>query len=181
MKTLRTVLFYLVIFSLLSVPYSIFAYLCYLGLCGGAPASLVAKNYTAFYGYFIWVYPVITIAALILSRIFKNSNLKLSILFLVVPLLCLTPFLYVEFKAEQITGNYQDEQDAKHRVKPTDYACAPGKFIRKEYNVYYFYDYNLSGDSGSMTAYYSLKALQEAMSNSSITLSDCKNESGESL
>lgn len=102
----RRILFWMVMLSLIVVPYSLMAYFCYEGLCGGAAATTIAKHYKNFYGYFWWIYLLVVIVSLIFSRIFKNRYANISFVFLLVPLLCLIPFVYVEYQADKIESQY---------------------------------------------------------------------------
>lgn len=182
MKKLWLILLSFAILSLLSAPYALIAYMCYLGLCGGNPARLIAQHYTTFYGYFMWIYPLMTSLALLLALSLKKTHLRLSTIFLLIPVICFLPLVYVEWKSHQIASQYQHEKNSPNIVRPTDYSCTPGKFIRPHYHHnYYFYDYDMAGEYGQVTAYDNLETLRIELNKHSINLDNCKNQAGQTL
>lgn len=177
----RKFLFFLVILSLLVVPYSLIAYFCYLGLCGGRPASLIAEKYTSFYGYFFWIYFLVVVVSLIISRIFKNRQRFISTFFLLIPLLCLIPFAYVEYNVWVIQHDFYEKAHFYNRAHAEDYSCAAGQFIRVVGKNYHLFDFDLSGESGSVTQYNNLNELKAALERKGMSLDKCKNQSGAML
>jgi hypothetical protein len=181
MRALRTIMIILILLSLLLIPYSLIAYACYLGICGGQPASEIGAKYTRFYGYFSWIYLIVVIVSLYTSRLFKKKNqLKNSIYCLLIPFIALIPFIYVEWGAGVIQGKYTAQHREYNTPHPADYVCSPGKFIRSNKDYLYF-DFDIKGDSGSMTAYQNYDELKKALAEKSIDISACKNQNDEHL
>lgn len=166
--------------SFILVPYSFFAYLCYLGLCGGEESREVGLKYGSFYGYFFWLYFIIVIASLIASRLFTKANKQqISLFVLFVPIVSLLPFLYVTINVEIIHSKYENQRYEYNSPHADDFVCAPGKFIRMDgQNRYLYFDYDKSYTSGSTSYFNNKEDLLEHMRKTSIDIYQCKNKSG---
>lgn len=167
--------------SLLLVPYSFFSYLCYLGLCGGGESREIGSTYTEFYGYFCWIYFIIVMLSLLISKILnKLHHLNISTVVLCIPIISLVPYLYVEMHVESIHLKFKKQHLDYYSPHADDFVCSPGKFIRVDgKNRFSYFDYDTSYTSGSMSAYYSMDDLVEHMRKQSIDITQCKNKAGQ--
>jgi hypothetical protein len=100
----RIILVTFVWLSLLVVPYSLIAWACYAGLCGGGDNAEIGIKYGAFFPIFSIVYLFITI--LCISLYYFNRRFRRSIIILLIPVIALLPFVYVQFKISQIEDKY---------------------------------------------------------------------------
>jgi hypothetical protein len=180
---IRTLLFILILISLVIVPYSLLAWSCYAGLCGGLPAAEIGANYAVFYGYFSWIYLLIVVASLYFSRQLKKRDaIKQSVYCLLIPFVALIPFAYVELQATLIQNKYDNERKQYNTAQPDDYVCSPGKFIRYHHDGhYYFFNYDVKGETGSMSGFDSETALKNALLQQSIQVENCVNQKGDIL
>ncbi len=177
---IRTLLFILILISLLIVPYSLLAWSCYAGLCGGLPASEIGTKYAGFYGYFSWIYLLIVVGSLYFSRQFKKRDaIKNSVYCLLIPFIALIPFAYVELQATLIQNKYDNERKQYNTAQQDDYVCSPGKFIRYHHDGhYYFFNYDVKGETGSMSGYESYTELKNELILQSIHIENCVNKKG---
>jgi len=181
MQLLRKILLIIVGISLIIVPFCFLEYLCYLGLCPGAPSEIKNKFLT-FYGYFFWIYLLVALSSMFVSHLFKITRPRLSCFFLIIPLICLLPYFYVEIKTNQIQNKYDNARRDFNKPKSYDFVCPNGKFIRHDTGgTYYYFDFNSEGDSGAMTAYYKYDELKKGLEKNSIDPTTCKNKQGMSL
>lgn len=182
MRILRKILIITILVSLLLVPYSFFAYLCYLGLCGGGESHAIGMRFTSFYGYFSWIYFLIAIFSLIFSHILnKKNHAKISLGILYIPLIALIPYIYVEINAEIIHQEFQKKRLEYYSPRNEDFVCAPGKFIRYENEHYYYFNYDNTYSSGTMTFYKNLDALKNEFKQNKIDILICKNKNNLSI
>ncbi|ASQ45395.1 hypothetical protein [Legionella clemsonensis] len=178
----RTVLLVVLWFSLLAAFYSFFSYLCYAGLCGGAVAEEISRNplYVKILGYYTWLYPLIVFGALYLSRRRRQAEDAVgSLTILLVPLISLLPLIYIYFQVEKISNNYAKQQDAYYTAHPTDFVCAPGKFIRRD-NSHFYYFSGIAG-SWSVTYFDNYEEMVTFLENNELNILHCKNQKGISL
>lgn len=175
-KFLRAILFILVTITLLILipAYSLLSWSCYAGLCGGGMNAEIGAKYGDFYAMFGLIYPIIVLIVLI--TYFVYHRIKSFKMILIIPFLCLIPFVYVEFQAQQIANKYQNEADKYYNPNPEDYVCAPGKFIRNNGAKSYLY-FQVNGGS-KVVSNYDYQALVNALQNDKVDISQCKNKAG---
>lgn len=171
MKRWRALLLLVIWLSLLLVPYSGIAYLCYLGLCGGAEAYEIGKKYVTFYGVFMWGYPLLVFPSLYFSR--RSSYV------LCIPLLALLAFLYVELDVMHIHAKYVKMHQDAITPKADDYVCDAEKFVRVDRRGYSLFNYKHG--SGSTTFAQSSAELQEMLQRLHVNPADCKTANGSIL
>lgn len=163
--------------SLLLVPYSLVAWACYAGLCGGGANGEIRVHYGSFFAYFAFGYLLICLFALITYSF--NQRLRQSGWILILPYLALLPFIYVEFKVNQIQTAYQQRVDEYYQPHAEDYICVPGKFIRAANNRFLYFQ--VKDGMKVVRNYESLQAIVTDLQKQGLTLSQCKNVAGTAL
>lgn len=178
MKTLQRVLITIVWLSFLAVPWALLSYVCYAGLCGGGVNHIIRLKYGTFYGYFGLIYPVVLIISLI-GYYSLRKKIRHAIFILYIPIICLLALAYVEFKRMQIENQYQRQVDEYYSAHADDYVCAPGRFIRKNGNQYYYFE--VKGTGRVVNNYGDNLRLIATLKARGIEISQCKNKAGEAV
>lgn len=174
---IRKLLQIAVLASLLIAVYSFIAYLCYLGLCGGGAAREIGKQYGSFYGYFWWIYLLIALGSLFVSRLFYHkNNIRAANYSLLIPLICLLPYWYVSIQVGLIESKFEKSKIEYYTPKAEDYICSPQKFIRLGDKGYYLFD--VTKNTQVTTFYRNLSELNKALLTSKLNTQQCKNKSG---
>jgi hypothetical protein len=180
----RTLLIVIVWISLLIVvPYAFLESICYWGICGGPEVDEIRTHphYISILSYYIWLYPLVVFAALFFSRRKSRQHVQ-SLLLVLVPIICLIPYLYVKFQIGKIQTNYVQIHAAVYSVHADDYVCSSGKFFRYHPSASEkFLFFNIDKTGSSVAFFYSFKELENYLRKYNMDPERCKNQSGASL
>lgn len=177
MKLLRNILFIIAALSLLVIPYSFIAWACYAGLCGGGASHEIGQKYGTFYGYYGFIYLPIIVVTLI-AFFSQRKNLRNSIIILLMPIIALIPFIYVEINGTMIEKKYEQQRNDYYSAHADDYVCAPNKFIRLSGNQHYVY-FEVTSHGSMMNNYFSYQELKDGLASHSLDVTKCKNKANE--
>lgn len=175
----QKILFIIVLLSTLLITFLAFVqFICYYGLCGGEESSLISEQYLDFFEYFYWVYFLVSVISLIFYAYFKNKNTVTAFVFLLIPLLALIPYLYVEIKIQILHYKYLHHR-IPHNPKPGAFVCAPGRFIYYD-GGYHFHDYP-DGYNGTTWTFLHYSEVKEMLSKLGLDITKCKDNSNNIL